>query len=582
MSGGVAANRIRDGRPVAMPSTVMIVSTLAFLSALGCDSSRRCSTNSECPTGYGCQMNQCIPIVSGRTLAVEILPPPDSMSARTERPNLTFSSVSVPIYLDATAIVEATVEPPAQAATMYSSNAHVLVTIPSRLPGRVPQQLGTEMAMNQFMFGVGSSRLDTVTATFLFTPGTTNSQTQPPIPLSAKLEPLLDFTFPTNDQMSVIHGQLVDGQNNPLADYLARAMYQGPQGQQVSNMFPTMSDGTFTLLIPPDAVPTASDAVTLILTPPAKTLPPTANGQTAPPVVDLPQFVSAPLSLKTLAGQTVPPVFVLPAFIPATAVSFNILADGQPQSGVSVRFTMNVPLPGGGSAYFQSTATSDSSGTLTAALVPGTVESPVSYQAMIQGRDAKFVYASQCIPALPVNVDAGGNLPAPVNFTLNKKVQLSGTISDSMSAPAVSAQVVATQISGLTDCGADATPPPIVSSNTGSGGEYALNLDPGTYRIEIDPPPSSMVNYPRTILDGGDAVPVTATLVHNISLPAGNVAMGYVVAPDGVTRVPMASVEIFEVFCKEAPCGAVQPPVSLAVVTTDATGSFQTVLPALP
>jgi len=530
-----------------------------------------------------CQKNQCISIVSGRTLGVVILPPSDSLAARTERPNVVFLGDKVPLTLDATTLVSGIVGPSSTPA-MYSEDAHVQVAIPSRLPGRVDQQITTEMAMNQFMFGVGSSRIDTVTASFLFTPGT-NAQSQPPLTLTAMLEPTIEFTFPPSEEMVVVHGQLVDDQDVPLSGYLARALYQGRQGQQISNTSTTMVDGTFTLLIPQNAVRPANDAITLTLTPPAKTLIAASSNQPATTIVDLPQFVSGPVSLKSLSGLTTPTVFVLPAFIPATAQSpfpFTVLADGQPQSGVSVRFTMNVPLPGGGSAYFQSSTTSDSGGVASVPLVPGTPTQQVSYQVMIQGRDGMFDYASECIPALSWNLDAAGNPPPPVTFTLTKKVHLSGTVSDAMSAPAVNAQVTATQISGVTDCGANATPPPAVSANAGPGGDYLLNLDPGTYRIEVDPPPASMVTYPRTVLDGANAVTLSAAMVRNISLPAGNVAMGVVNAPDGVTPVPMASVEIFEVFCREANCGAVQPPVSLALVTTDATGSFQTVLPALP
>jgi len=571
----------QDGSPATRPF-VAGLACLLLAFGFGCDSKRHCSSNPECGSGYVCQQSQCISVVSGRQLAVEILPPSDSLLAQTEYPSLTFQGIKVDLQLDATVLVSGVVEP-AASPTMYSPDAHVQVTIPSRLPGRPGQQVTTEMAMNQFTFGVGSSRIGTATASFLFTPGTINSQSQPPLPFALdKLDSTLDFTFPTNDEMTVIHGQLVDDQNNPLAGYLAKALYQGPQGQQVSNTFPTLSDGTFALLIPPMAVPSMNDAITLTLTPPAKMVPSDSNTQTASTIIDLPQFVSTPVSMKQLAQQTTIPVFILPAFVPATPQVFTVLSDdGQPQSGVAIRFTMNVPLSAGGNAYFQASATSDSGGIVTVPLVPGTAAQPVSYQVMIQGRDATFMYASQCIPALSLNLDAAGNPPAPATFTLAPKVQLSGSVSDSMSAPAVNALVSATQISGVTDCGANATPPPVVSSKTGPGGEYYLKLDPGMYRIEVDPPPSSMVTYPRTVLDGAAAVTVSGALVHNISLPAGNVAMGTVYGPDGLP-VPMASVEIFETFCKEAPCGAVQPPVSLAQVTTDATGSYQTVLPALP
>lgn len=542
---------------------------------LGCDSSRRCSDDEQCPTGFACRQNQCLSIVSGRTLGVEILPPSDSMWAETEYPNLTFEGTRQPLYLDTTTQVSGLVDP-GTAPMQYSADAHVQVTIQSRLPGRSDLQIGTEMAMNQFKFGVGTSRLNTIMASFLFTPGATNATNQPPIPITLPLTPTLQFTFPDKSKMTVLHGQLVDDQGNALAGYLARA-YQGTAGQQqVSNTFPTMADGTFALLIPLGAVPYPDDTITLTLTPPAN---PTTM------LVDLPQFQSNPVSLKTLSDETMtaPHVYTLPAFVSASSqvpFTFTALADDKPQSGVSMRFTMSVPVSADGNAYFQASATSNSDGIASVPLVPGTVDRPVAYQVMVQGRDTAFAYASLCVPALPFNVDAAGTLPVTAPFTLKQKVQLSGTISDSKSAPAVGATVTVTQTLGVTDCGAAATPPPIVSATTGSGGDYKVMLDPGTYRLEVDPPPASMVTYPRTILDGANAIAVGTALVHNITLPEGNVAMGTVYAPDQVTPVPGVSVEIFEVFCRQASCGATQPPVSLGLVQTDMMGNFQTILPA--
>lgn len=540
---------------------------------LACGSRNQCSDGTGCPSGFACQNDQCVAVVSGQLLAVEIVPPTSSTAAPTELPAVTFQGDGVSLTADATATISGMVQPQTTSTLPYSTEAHVVVTLPSRIPGRPALQVATpEMVMNKFTFGLGSSRVDTVVGTFDFLPGTASSQSQPPIPLTAMIEPYLSFTFPAKDEMTVIRGQLVDDQGRPLGGYLARA-FSVAQGAQISNTLPTSAvDGSFGLLIPPGAVPAGSDAVTLTLTPPADTA-------LSPPVVDLPQFVSVQTSLAQLAAETqvAPHVYVLPAFAPSSAqpqFSFLVLGDdGQPKSGLTIQFVMTTAVSADGSAKFQASATSDGSGMVKVSLVAGTPTNPLSYEAIVQApSDGSSGSGVQCIPALPIFVDPTGGLSPPITITLAPKVQLSGTISDSLSAPAVGATVKAMRTSGMAGC-PDAMSP-AVSTTSGSGGDYRLLVDPGTYTIDVDPPPKA--TYPRVTLDG---VTVSTALVRNIMLPEGQVAMGTVLGPDGAP-IAGASVELFKSFCKEAACGATQPPVSLAKVQTDAQGGFQAVVPA--
>jgi len=496
------------------------------------------------------------------------------------------AGTAIQVVLDSNVSIMGTVTQPTivgtdnQPTMEYSSEAHVTVTVPSKIPGRADLQITTDMASNMFMFAVGSSRvMPGVPAKFTFTPGSSlmTNQTQPPIPLSVdQLMPMLSLNFPDRSQMMLIIGRLVDDQLQPLANYTTRAFYNDAQ---ISNVSPTGTDGSFTLLIPPLAVANNGvDNITIVMAPPQ-------DLNVTPPANELPQFRSNPVQAKELSLETAvqPHQYTLPAFLPTTAqppFPFIVMANDQPQAGVTVTFTMSQPVSPDGAAYFQASGVSDASGAVNVPLVLNPATASATYQVMIQGpADSTFGYAFQCIPALTVGLDPSGEPPAPFTFVLTPKVQLSGTISDSMAAPAVGARVTATQTSGVTACGTAATAPKPVQATSGKGGDYNMMVDPGSYQLDVDPPTSPMASWPRVTLSGPDnGVTLTGDMVRNITLPAPQFIEGYVDAPDG-TPVPMADVQILEVFCREANCGPTQAPVTLAQVKTDASGTFQAVIP---
>jgi hypothetical protein len=519
--------------------------------------------------------SKCIAVSSGRWLALDVVPPSNSPAARTEFSMITSTGDPLSVNLDANVSIMGTVMPQPM---LYSPEAHVAVTIPSAIPGRAGLQITTDMASDMFMFMVGASRvMPGVPATLTFTPGASASQTQPPIPLPVdQLQPTLTLAFPTKEQLMPIIGQLVDDQNNPLVGYTVRAFYNDVL---ISNVAATASDGSFTLSIPPHTGPNEGpEDITFIMAPPLDTT-------MMPPAAELPQFRANPVEAKELSLETqvAPHVYTLPAFVPATAqppFQFTVTANGQPQEGVTATFTMIQQASPDGNAYFQTSGMSDKDGLINVALVLGPGATPVNYQVMLQGpSDPTFQFASQCYPAVTVGLDPNGAAPAAVSFTLIPKVQLSGTVSDSMFAPAVGAMVTATQTSGSTLCGANATPPKPFQTISGSGGDYRMMVDPGTYVIDVDPPSNSMAGWPRLTLSGTDGVTLSGAMVRNIMLPPAQFIEGHVYGSDGVTPIAMATLQFFDVFCKQAPCGPTQAPVSLAQVQSDATGKFQAVIP---
>jgi len=142
------------------------------LSVCSCSSgpseNQMCMVNADC-SGSGndvCVMGKCQPPASGRVVAFSLTPPGSSRAAPTELSNYVLAGQPVTLVLDDKATVSATVM---SEATFFPREAHVQVTIPSRIPGQEALQLGTEMANNMFTFSLAQARIgmDTM-ASFLF------------------------------------------------------------------------------------------------------------------------------------------------------------------------------------------------------------------------------------------------------------------------------------------------------------------------------------------------------------------------------------------------------------------------------
>jgi hypothetical protein len=541
-----------------------------------------CTTDDQCtPTDlYVCMNGACLPRATGRTLAVEILPPNGSASAQTELLGITLTSGQLTLAADDKTTVVGTVHHAAQ--DPYSAQAHVKATIASRIPGRANLQLETDMAGFAFALDVGTSRLGT-NAAVLFIP---NPQTpgEPTIPLTVQLEPEVTLTFPLVSDLTTLRGQVLDASSNPLPGFTAQVLWAG---QPVSNVTTTDDTGSFSLLVPPGAVSLPpNDLVSLSIS----NADPTANSL---------QLMTSPTSLKTLAAAdpTAPaPVYLMPPYAvtpgpveffvqPATPIptdgGASDAVDGgvQALSDVSVRFRTTLAAPSGTAVYVQR-AVSDGSGAVAVPLIAAAVDVAQDYQIAIQPppgtSEPASAYAAQCIAALPLTIGAAGQAPAAQTVVLLGKLSLTGTVTDSTGAPAAGVTVNATQTSSAGGC-QDATLAPPVSTTTDTMGRYSLLVDPGTYIIDSDPPAGA--SWPRLTEGGSAAVVVAADLVHDIGLPAGEVAIGTVYASDGATPLPMATINIFAVLCQSAPCPDATAPVLLARTQSDLNGQFRAVVP---
>jgi hypothetical protein len=559
-----------------MSVTLRLAPAMLALAGIACGSNGQgaCKLPADCADGFACVNNTCIPRSSGRNLGVEILPPSDSISAATELPMLSLTGQSIQVVADdkISVLGAVTFPAPTSAAVYPSHEAHVVVTIPSLIASRDDLQIATEMAMAQFTFVVPKQRLE-VTANLRFIPGSA-AQTQPPIPLAAPLAAMLTLDFPGPEVMTKINGKLVLADGSPAGGYVARASVQSVQSVQISNAVTLSDDGSFGLLVPPDAIPLGSpDLVSLSFTP-VSTSP---SGE--PP--NLPQLVTTPTSLATLASTnaaTPPIVFTMPDFLQPQLFQLLVTANGEPQNGVTAHFHTEIASMPGATAIFEATAVSNDLGLIEVSLIPGTAAEPRTYAVAVEvPPDPKYNYAPVCIPNLVVNVgDDGTALPLPP-VTLTQRFQLSGSVSDSKAAPAVGATVKATQMAtggGDATCGGGASTPSF-STITDANGNYFLLVDPGTYQLDVDPP--AMAAWPR--LTDATGVTVSHPTVYPISLPAGQAIEGTVVASDMVTPLGLAKITIFQVFCDSPPCGGSPPPIVLAQTQSDANGAFATVLP---
>jgi hypothetical protein len=492
-----------------------------------------------------------------RTVAVEIVPRTDSTSARTGIPDVALGSGTIALAADDRVVVEGTVT--------NAPNSHVVLLVANPIPGQDNLQFETDLADFKFQISVGKRLLRSMATIWLMP---VDPQKKPPVPFVTMLDSILTFTFPPEAQMTALGGVLHDSLDMPAAAYEARALVGG---DVVSNVALTDDGGEFQLLIAPGAIPTDPNTeVTLDFT---------------PPTADSPRFQTIPFLLGTATANTAKPrTFRMPAFLQSAPLGFAVQAanaTASPIPDVTMRFRTEIPSPDGVAIYEREQRTNNQ-GEVQVLLLPGTVTDPRNYTiSILPPPDSP--YGARCIPDNAVtNV---GNEVQPqysATFHLDPKVILKGTILGSGSSPAATTSVSATQLLAAPGCSDVVTPSPVLAT-TLSNGTYKMLLDPGTYRLDIDPPMGS--DLPRLTLDQDLAVDVSTDQVttRDVMLPAGEAIEGDVAGMDA-TPLGSASIKVFEVLCQADSCGGLSriPPALRAQTRTDMQGHFRAVLPAAP
>jgi hypothetical protein len=528
-----------------------------------------CRTDDQCASGFACAGGACIQRgVPRGAWAVELVPSSDSTSATTELPSVSFTEDVTVLVADA----KVTVTGGLAAGSSFYGASHVVATVQPLIPGRPDRQFETEWSAPvgsapppNFSLAVPSSTIG-ATATMTLVPLPPRDQAQPPVSLQITLAPTMALT-PSNDFL-FLTGRLVSAVRVAQSGYVARALQDG---QLISNVdtIGTVDNGQFRLAIPASAATYAGtgQAVTVELAP-------SDANATAP------RFTTRAVSAtnKPDLGD-----ITLPAYGSANLFRLVIIdPQQQPVSGALVHLRTVLSNDGTGSAVYQRDGTSDASGVVDLALLPGTSQGSRPYDiSVVPSPGSPFGVA--CFAAYPI--DSGlptldpsqGDPPVAATLSLPAKAQLTGTI---LSADGVAVSGVTISVSRTT---ADPTCPdgvvsPSASATSDRSGSYQLLVDPGVYRIDYSPPAGAPV--PR-LTETGVTVPAGGILGRVVQMLPGALLTGIVRDTSG-TPLPFAGVRFFDVVCSgtDACFGRDRvEPLLLAETHSGGDGNFRAVIP---
>jgi hypothetical protein len=563
--------------PVKLRALVLLAAAAAVAGCAGFKSSSASSPGigSGGSSGTHCTTIACVPNVTGSlSLAMEIDPPTSATTAAiTELPAVDLSVEPIPSQqLVATGQMEVTATFTAGANVAAPSNASVVLTVPTAIPGRpdltfqAPTVVGASASVLSASLAVPQTAIYSAATLALF-PLPPADQQSPPYSFPETLTETLAETIPGDS--FTINGTLLSAVGTPpLATFVARAFQDGVL---VSNAPLTQSNGSvdsFRLLLP-SAVTAKGHLLTIQLTP------------QGPSPAD-PWFVSSP----TIAPQagTMPPI-MLPAYSNLNLFNVNVRgSDGLPVSGALVHAQTVVGTSSLGSTEFARDGLTDN-GIVGLTLLPGTAQTALNYQITVVP-PASSAFAIPCDSTVGVTV--GGNTvnvtsaPTLMTIMLSARPTLLGTVRDYQGYPLSNVAITATQVRPDNASCTAATAAP-ASTTTAANGTFVLALDPGTYQLDYDPPTGSAA--PR-LTEYGFTISEPASTTRDTTLPQGAAVLGTVFAPDGKTPLQSATVRLFQVRCTGADCTGPNrtAPTLRAVTVTDGNGSFRVAVaaPAAP
>ena len=516
-----------------------------------------------------CTTIDCLPTVTENlSLAMEIDPPSSATTAAlTELPMVALSVEPIPsTKLITAAQTDVTAIFIAPANTAAPSTASVVLTVPTTIPGRpdltfqAPTVGGASTGMTSASLTIPQTALG-ATAALALIPLPPADQQSPPYTFPVMLTPMLAESLPADN--FTINGTLLSAFGTPpTATFVARAFQDGAQ---VSNA-PVMQGGLTTTdpfkLLLPSAVTANGDPLTIQLTP-----------QIQPP--GDPWFASNPIAPQ---ANTTALGITLPAYL--TVNQFNVSVRGgndTPVSGALVHAQTVVGTSSLGSTDFARDGLTDVNGIVALSLLPGTAQAALDYQiTVVPPANSAFAIPCDSPVAVTVGANTSTTIPAPTLMTivLMGRPTLVGTVRDYQGYPLSNVAVTFTQVTSANASCTSATAAP-ASVTTSADGTFVVNLDPGTYQIDYDPPAGSAA--PR-LTEYGFSIGGVESVSHDTTLPQGAAVAGTVFAPDGVTPLPSATVRLFQVRCMGgADCTGPNrtAPALQGVAVTDGNGSFR-------
>jgi hypothetical protein len=546
-------------------AVALVVSLVSAAALTGCAArpvaSARCQRDEQCGEGFACGGGACLPREAPPAVwGIEVAPPSDSPGALTE-----LTQVNAPAAtFDVQAGGKTTLTVALAGDTTTPSTAHLVLSVPSALPGRPDLHFETDLPPAKdagppaFTLQVPTTFLGR-TAIFQVLPLPPSDQTN--APQRAALVIGEKVTLPVPASPLSLHGRLLSAVGDPRSGFTARA-YRG--ADLVSNVDVT-KDGLFTLLVP------------------------TLGGDDSPITVDLeaatgaadPRFTSRPMPLVTntdLGDLTLPP-FGQPNVFRFVIQGTSVDATTIP--GAIVRAWTLLADDMSGKTDFVRAAPTDATGSVNMGLLPGTTVALRNYDVAVVP-PPESLYGVRCIPQFPLA--SGGTAMMPANvppIVLPRRTSVSGVVRGHDGTPAEGVMILATRTAAdpASLCASNVGAPP-ATTTTDDGGVYTLHLDPGTYRLDVDP--ASGAPFPR-LTEAGVVVSAATTLDHPITLPAGAVVEGTARGPDGAP-LPLTAVRFYELACASAaacPGGARVEPTLRAQTRADASGHFRVVIPII-
>jgi hypothetical protein len=448
------------------------------------------------------------------------------------------------------------------------------LAVPSAIPGRpdltfesVLVSGGSTPVANVPSGVVDRKAPATVTATVTVVPVPPDDATSPPRSASVKLAPSISVGFPLGDH--AVSGLLLESDSTPPANAFAARAFVAGTSIAVSNRPMLGSDGSFSLLVPGPAA-AMSLVVELVST----------SGSD-------PSFVSSPIPPPAGGATSVGlGTIVLPSYTSPNQFAFLVEDQAQPPQPVAgalvtASTTLSQTSAGARSSFMNGGVTADNDennnhkGVALLSLLPGTASTKLSYEIAVVP-PAGSPLATSCVAQL---VGSGGNASAPFMLPpmqLPQRRTLSGTVTANgfgVAGVVVSATPDLTPVPLCTRTGASPG-----ETTTDGQGHYELPLDPGSYRLDYDPPagsPFARVTNPNgVVMVTSGADPAGG----DVALPMARLVTGTVTGPATMaggppTPIAGATVRIFEPQCSisTTPCGR---PLLIGQGQSDAKGQF--------
>jgi hypothetical protein len=570
-------------------ATRLSVLASALLALAACSSTHvtasGCQSDDACGEGRACSAGTCLPRAAPpATWSIEVAPTSDSAAGFTELVDVALPATAFDLTAKPKAALAGTLVLDANTAPL--TVAHLVLTVPASIPGRPDLQFETDLkpalgsTPPSFALSIPSTIVGRA-GTLRILPGAPDNLTHPATSDAVTVAPTLEV--PISSKTLTVKGRLLSAIGDPQGGLIARA-FQG--GVLVSNVVETtadtktLNDGAFTLMVPSSqAGPATAQAISVEL-------------EAAMTDALEPHFWTKPFALLTNAnlGDIHLPALPLPN-------SFRLVFHGDADQGPSVagaivraRTVLTDDVTE--TIDFVRDGLTDAAGGITLSLFPGTNADLRLYDIAVIPPASSF-YAFTCLEKFPLAT--GGTPTAPQNVLLDlaRRAVVSGTIVGDDGSEVAGVVIVATRTAGPrpTTCDAYASPP-TVTTTTGAHGAFTLNLDPGTYRFDYDPPAGAP--YPRLTetgvvvasppADGGVDGGVNGGSDAGTG-PARTVRLLPSAIVEGMLRdvagapLPLAAVRFYDATCGDPlACGG-SGPVLQAQARADSTGHYRAVIP---